>query len=456
MIWANQDALEPAPRPAPAAVRVACLLGIAIAVAALAWVGARSVLHGWPDFEYFYKAGAVLVERGGLDPGYDVSPVGRVIMRGSLDWYLPFVPRLMTLLALLPPRVAGLIWLGLNLLALLAVLCLVGRHLVALPPGDWPVTQLVPFLALLLFWWWEFRLNQINVLTLLLLVGSLICWERGQRVAGGLWLGLAVLLKVTPALLLVWFALKRQHRVVAAALATCLVFGPLGDAVIFGPGDAAAHYRAWFETAVLRGSHRNLIMSQVEMDWRNQGLGAVTSRWLHPTNYATRFDNDPRLVGEAEPRTMNIAALERPTVAGLVVVVHLLSLAALLWVARRPAARLTPARWRVEWALFVLAMLWFMPVLRAYHLIWTYPALAILAAALHYHGRRHWWSLAALAALAWTVAVQVVSLVPGDTPPLPWLWPQAAGVILSAVLILGLPLVLLLRRRNTSRGELVS
>jgi hypothetical protein len=417
---------------------------------ALAWVGTRSVRHGWPDFEYFYKAGAVLLERGGLDPGYDVSSDGRIITRGTLDWYLPFVPRVMTLLAWLPPRIAGLVWLGLNLLALLAVLRLVGRHLVALPPGDWPVTQLLPFLALLLFWWWEFRLNQINMLTLLLLVGSLICWERGQRVAGGLWLGLAVLLKVTPALLVVWFALKRQHRVVAAALAACLVFGPLADVAIFGPGNAAGHYRAWFEAAVLRGSHRHLIMSQREMDWRNQGLGAVASRWLHPTNYATHFDNDPRLVGEAEQRTMNIAALEQPTVAALVMSVHLLSLAALLWVARRPAVRLTPARWRVEWALFLLAMLWFMPVLRAYHLIWAYPSVAILAAAMHHRGWRHWWSPVTLAALAWTVAVQVISLLPGDTPPLPWLWPQAAGVILSAVVILALPLLLLLRAHSAA------
>ena len=125
----------------------------------------------------------------------------------------------MTLVAWLPQKQAGLVWLVLNVAAMFATLRLVGRHLVSLPPQDWPVTQLVPFFVLFLFWWWEFRLNQINNLTLLLLLGGFVCWQRGQHRASGLWLGLAVLIKVTPALLLVWFALKRQYRVVGAGAA---------------------------------------------------------------------------------------------------------------------------------------------------------------------------------------------------------------------------------------------
>jgi hypothetical protein len=92
---------------------------------------------------------------------------------------------------------------------------------------------------------------------------------------------------------------------------------------------------------------------------------------------------------------------------------------------------------RVEWALFVTAMLWFMPVMRSYHVIWAYPLVALLAGAIHHHGVAHWWSLIAWAALLGLVGSQATAV---------WMESGAGGAILGAVLGLGVPAVLLRRR----------
>ncbi len=430
-------ALTAPPRAAPAWMRAACLVLVLLLAFGLGRTGFLRLNPKNTDFEYFYKGGAVLLGRGSLDAGYDVLPDGRVVTRGSIEWYLPFVSRLMTLLAWLPPRQAGWIWVAVNTLAVLATLRMIGRHLVGLPPQDWAVTQVLPLMLLSVFWYVEFWLNQIDALTLAVLVGSLVCWQSRRPGPAGFWLGIAVLLKITPLLIVVWFALKRQGRVVAVAVATALLAGPVADAVVFGPTQAADYYRAWFDNAVVRGSHRNLILTQTEMDWRNQGMGAVLSRWLHPTNYTTHYDNDPRLSDSPIVATINVASWPRETIGWITLAVQGLSLAGLLFLARRSAGEIGAWRIRVEWALFVLAMLWFMPVMRAYHLVWALPAVSLICAAVHHLGRRSGWSIGALAVMLGLIGSQVA---------LNWTWPQAAGILLGVVALLALPLLALLVR----------
>lgn len=449
-VAAHTDArLLPEPPVAPGVVRVLSLVLLLGIVVWFARAGAHRIAVQHPDFEYFYKAGAWMLAHGGFDPGYDLVD-GRVRERGTLDWYWPFVPRFMTLFALMPFQTAGCLWLVLNLIAMLVTIRLVGRHLSGLPPQDWPVTQLVPFLLLAAYWKWEFRLNQINNLTLLLLVGSFVCWQRGRNVLSGFWLGLAVLFKLTPGLLVLWFALKRQYRTVAAAVLTVALAGPVADLVALGPSLTADSYRTWVRNAVTGGSQRGLILTQREMDWRNQSLAAVCSRWLHPTNYSTHFDNDPRIrtryAGD-QPRTFNVVTLPLPMVAHLVTAIAGLTLLGLIWLARRPAGELTLWQLRFEWALFLLAMLWLMPVMRRYHMIWALPAISLLGAGVHYAGFRGRWSVLALVCCGLTLAAQFTLLV----RPL-----EAAGSILGSVAVLGLPLVVMLLRLGRNPAALPS
>jgi len=412
-------------------------VSIALLVLAGAWFGFsgyRTIRVGAPDFEYFYKAGRHLYQHGTLDPGYDIIR-GQVVPRGTLDWYWPCVSRFMTPLAGLRQNTAGYIWLALNLAAMVATWRLIGRHLVGRSEHTWPGAVVIPVVCGMAWWVWEFRLNQINNFTLLFLVGSFVCWQRGRPWAAGLWAGLAVLLKLTPALLVLWYALKRQYRTAAAAGLTVLLAGPIADVIALGPDLARDAYRAWLHEAITTGSQAGLVRTQREMDWRNQALGAVLCRWLHPTNYATHFDNDPRVhasYGEDAVRTLNAVALPLATVEKVVNAAVVASLLGLLWLARRPARRMSTWQLRCEWAVFVLATLWLMPVLRRYHLIWVTPAAALVWARIQQMGLRSGWSKLALVCLALAAAAQL-TLVNR-------VW-EAAGSILLSIPILALPLV---------------
>jgi hypothetical protein len=187
------------------------------------------------------------------------------------------------------------------------------------------------------------------------------------------------------------------------------------------------------------------------MDWRNQGMGAVLSRWLHPTNYNTHFDNEPRAPSNYEPRTLNVADLPLGTVATLVTVVSGASLIALLWLARRPARALNGWQLRLEWALFFLAMLWFMPVMRRYHMIWAFPALTMLAAGLHYMGFRRVWSVLTLAVIACVVIGQAA------LPSKAFIGAnllEGRGIWLASVALLALPIMLLLLKLQRAPATL--
>lgn len=426
---------------APRRVRRLALAVLILATLVLSWRAARNVAQHDPDFEFFYKAGRALLEHGTLDPGYDLVN-GKVVRRGGLDWYWPAVPRVMTLFAVFPFEIAGLLWLTMNIAAVFIILRLLGRHVCGLPPADWPVTMLVPYLLLIAYWRWEFILNQINILTLLLMVASFVVWQQGRRGIAGFWLGLAVLLKLTPGVLVIWFLLKRQWRTVGVATLTVVLAGPVADAITLRPTLAYDAYRGWADNALQRGSHGGLIRHELETDWRNQGLGAVIGRWLTPTNYNTHFDNDPRHQahdGSKVVKLMNVADLPRATAARIATGIAIASLLALMWLARRPAKRCTSWQLRIEWSLFLLAMLWLMPVMRRYHMIWTLPALAVLAGTIHYAGFRAGWSRFALVCIALAVLAQAAMIN---------MRAEAAGPILASVLVLALPLIVLRMRLN--------
>ncbi len=418
-------------RTAPPALRGTCGLLLLVVMVFLGFIGYRKIAQGQPDFEYFYKAGRWLLDHGGPDRGYERSADGQLEQRGTIEWYLPFTARLFTLLAWLPQPTAGLIWLGLNLALWVTLLRSLGRGVSGLPPDDWPVTMLTPTLLLGAYWYWEFTLNQIDVLMLALVVGGFVQWRKGRPLLAGFLTGLAVLLKLTPALVVLWFGLKRQGRAVAAALATILLLGPLADAVIFG-GDAPDVYRGWYRAAVERGSHAGLIRAGREMDWRNQGLGATLARWLSETSYALRFDNDPRLTQADPPVYMNIANLSRDTVATLTSAAVAALLLGMCWRLRRPAAQLSAGALRVEWALVLLLMLALMPVLRRYHFIGLLPPLAVLAGAIHHAGPRRAWTWLAAASVLLVGAAQLTLLVPR--------W-EATGAVWCSIIILAAPLL---------------
>jgi hypothetical protein len=114
--------------------------------------------------------------------------------------------------------------------------------------------------------WWMLRLTpiivcglpichtlmrgQVNVLVLAMLCAALAGWARQQRFRAGLWLALAICIKVIPAFLLVYPLWKRDGRALAGCLVGCIAGLVLIPLAAFGPARAATHYdtygRAFF------------------------------------------------------------------------------------------------------------------------------------------------------------------------------------------------------------------
>ncbi len=356
--------------------RVARICTVLALLAVAAMLTALYVLAGWygwkgaPDFEFLYRAGLHIRHHAALAPAGDV---------GYLPWYLPAASRMFVGLAMLPGPFAGLAWATLNIVMLVTILRWFGRHFNEAPAGHWYASQLIPFLLTFPYWIYQFRLNQMTVLVLLLCVGSFLLWESGRRTIAGLPLGLAILMKTTPVILIGWLVLKRQWRTAGAAVVTCLLLGPVCDVAAFGASNTLKYYHQWYQAAVRDGSHRHFIIAQQEVDHRNQAVGVTMARVLHPVDCRMHFWNDPRMSTiRSHSFTVNLVDLPLADVADLYGKFALLIVVLLAFVMRRPAKLLNRSQLRLEWAVVLLAMMWFMPVLRLYHYAWAYPLLAML------------------------------------------------------------------------------
>lgn len=60
---------------------------------------------------------------------------------------------------------------------------------------------------------WAMAIGQTSLLVLALLAGTLLAWRRGRDVAAGVLLGAAVAIKLTPALLTVFFLWRGRHKI---------------------------------------------------------------------------------------------------------------------------------------------------------------------------------------------------------------------------------------------------
>ncbi len=126
---------------------------------------------------------------------------------------------LITPFMLLSVPLAGLLWDLLALVALFVALALIAGEL-RLRLRPWQAAALIAFVAV-----WPPLLNtllnsQISPLLLLLFVLAWRWARHGRSAAAGAALGLATALRLFPGLLIVYFALRRDWRLVGASLAT--------------------------------------------------------------------------------------------------------------------------------------------------------------------------------------------------------------------------------------------
>jgi alpha-1,2-mannosyltransferase len=147
----------------------------------------------------------------------------------------PILPITLGPLMALPPVAGAMTWFAIKVIltSIALVMCLN----VVRPPGlPFPpffqsailLLSLRPILG-------DLHHGNINLLILFLIVAMFQAWREGHDIVAGLLLGLAISYKVTPALLLPYFAYKRSWRMVGGTLLGLVLFLVVVPSVIVGP-----------------------------------------------------------------------------------------------------------------------------------------------------------------------------------------------------------------------------
>lgn len=321
------------------------------------------------DFLSFY--GAMLAAREHADI-YDVNALREVLERAGTAitpypyLYPPFLAHGLKGLARLPLDRAHALWLAASVVASALSVCWSLRSGSWAPSGiaraEWRGSERgveLVLLAALLLWILPFRANvsvgQVNPIVLLSITLCLWSHARGRALAAGMWLAPAMLIKVTPSILLVFFLARRKYRtVIACAVASgaltigTLLLGAGSDWRTFVAGLPERRYGATFPGLFPAGTIWNFAPAGV---------------------FARLLPREPDAV-----LLLSVAV----TLASLVVAATLASIA--------PDVR----RERLSLALFFPVMILASPLGYLHHLIYLLPAVAIWLEAVWRRGKLRW------------------------------------------------------------------
>lgn len=195
------------------------------------------IFENFLDLDVYRHGGSVVVQ--GL-PLYD-GPV----LDGMMFTYTPFAALLFTVWAVLSFKQAIVVWTGLNIAALFAVIVLCWKYLgYRLDVKAYAVSALATTIFLFMepirttLW-----LGQINIFLLLLIVWDLGRDERSRL--RGIGAGIAAGVKLTPAFFWAYLFITRQWRALVTAVVTFAATVAIGFVVIYN--DA---YKYWTGTLV--------------------------------------------------------------------------------------------------------------------------------------------------------------------------------------------------------------
>jgi len=307
------------------------------------------------DFSVYYTAARAVLE--GADPYAVEGPSGRPFV------YPPGFAVLLVPLAALPHAAAAVVWTALGFAAVLGSLwlCLdmlgVARGAAAWTVGGFTLLCSGRMLDS------EFGNGQANHWVLLGIVASVWFVARRRAALGGFALAFAIVAKVTPLLLVAYYAARREWRACAGVTAGIVILGGLLPALAMGPRAALDANLAWARAVVqpvLPGAPRSA-QPRVEAPGRTHGysLRALFRRHLTWTQAAAHHD---------EPVFVNAVSWSPRTAESIYQAVALLvGLITALALGVRPPR--DPPRWLLEVASVATAMVLIAPLSRKAHFV---------------------------------------------------------------------------------------
>ncbi len=312
----------------------------------------------WQTAEHFRRTGQISFELG-------------------VHNYLPAFTILMTPWSLLPLEVALVCFTLLSLGLLAATVWMLERELVggtAMRPS--PAT--LAALGLLLPYVTSCSvLGALGLVLLFLIAATWHLAHRGRDELAGIALGLAAVIKLLPALLILYFLLVRRWRVAGAAVATAGLLGLVVPLLVLGAQPALELHGQFFREAVLGHSAWTTIYAERprKAAFSNNSLPIVLRRLFSPVNGGK---------SETGELFVNLAHLPSSVIAALYVALaafFLIGSAAPLS-GRIRSARPPPAaadHRRTVFAQWCCLMLLLSPLMWTHYLVLAYFPLLVLA-----------------------------------------------------------------------------
>lgn len=203
--------------------------------------------------------------------------------------------------------------------------------------------------------------------------GTYAIWVGKERLGAAL-MGLGIVLKITPALFVLFFLWKRQWRLASyTVLAT--VFWILLPILYMGPTSWWDHHQEWTKNAVL-----SVLDRQVEGRQENELQKANLSLRHTMLRYLVTYSSTHRLrqVDESYNPVLDLPASLANAIVG-VAVIGIVGLFA--WSSRLAYQGPGDAEWGRDCAGVLLLALFLSPITWDQHLVWMIPAACIVVAA---------------------------------------------------------------------------
>lgn len=246
---------------------------------------------------------------------------------------------------------AGIFWSALKVWGVVVAVVLLHRSLfrdgIVVPTGVWMMTAAFGTRAVFS----EIQHANVNTYMMIWLALAWVLFLGGRDFWAGIFIALAVVTKVTPALLVLYFIYKRAWRVCLGAMVGLALFFFILPGAYLGFGRNWAFLMSWYHMLVEPFAREGY----AAMEIANQSLYGVLVRLLSNAGLMSiQHMSDQQAAASgmeemARPATM-LGRLLRPAIT-------LSMLAVLAWLCRAKLSRRHDPRWLLEFGLVLLAML---------------------------------------------------------------------------------------------------